>query len=254
MTKTLISVCCLCGSNPTCENSHIIAKFVGRSVKSDTKSIRFTALNGTNGVSQDTLKLKFLCKNCEDIFSIIEDKFARQWFYPYKHGTSSRQQYEVAVNFYMSTAWRVLRYLLETKAIPLFLDDANATELALRNHLHLGHAAPLRNSYLFLASDFFSDQGAPPQEYLTYTIGFGNVVFQEETFLGYMPARPTIMSVIGPFIHFLELQEPKSVINAKKSEWDNYLLSPGKIIAPAASPPTEVTAYLRRFVLEMVKS
>jgi hypothetical protein len=249
MIKTLISICRLCGSNPTLEKSHIIAKFVGRSVKSNTKSIRFSALNEKNGISQDTLKLKFLCEDCEDKFAIIEDKFARQWFYRYGHGTRSQQQDEVALIFYISTAWRVLRYLLEKKSIPIFLDDANATELALRNHLHMGNPAPLRNSYLFLASDFISILGAPPQEYLTYTVGFGNVVFQEEGLLGSIPVRPTIMSVIGPFIHFLELQAPRSVINAKQSEWDTYLLNPGKVMAPAAPPPSEVTAYLRRFVL-----
>ncbi len=236
-------LCRLCRLRPTDEDSHILPKFVGRKAKKAGKN-RLIPLTGPEQFVQDTTKLPFLCTVCEDEFGrALETPFARIWFHRYPNFAQDQKPSERAVRFYNSVAWRVLRYLMDKGALPeQAMVDARATESSLRDHLHNGGPPPSLNAYLFYASDFDGIEGAAPQELLEVAAGFSIVVFTV------LPLRSAIVSLIGPFVHVLEMQSRGTVLDASAEGWEDFRLIAGTSRSPSHPPPATVTRYLKRIL------
>jgi hypothetical protein len=103
----LPSSCLLCSEGKLEEFGHILPKFVMRWLKRASKKNEFY-LNNTKQKVPDTLALKILCKNCEDLFSKYEKSFTDQHFK--KH---YRKELPAAINddiyfFALSIAWRIM--------------------------------------------------------------------------------------------------------------------------------------------------
>ncbi|MBO9858831.1 hypothetical protein [Xanthomonas sp. A1809] len=244
---TPTDLCRLCGLHPTAEKSHIIPAFVGRRAKAAGKN-RLVTLRGRRVFAQDTLKLPFLCESCEDLFGDLEGPFSRTWFssYPNVPGSSPDAS---TVRFYLSVAWRVLRYLLEKNKIPhLYVEDARSTEHFMRTYLNSADMHPPEfNSYIFFASDFDGLPEAPPQELLCLAAGFGMVLFEEGDAHFFSSKMPAIVSLIGPFIHVLELQTAAAHEDRNWGDWSNFRLIAGKQ-APRGTPPFQLTRWLAKLL------
>lgn len=247
--NTPVKPCRLCGINPPIENSHILPRFVGKKAKKATGSQRLLTLTGKEKFQQDTLKLPFLCKQCEQRFGVLETQFANQWFHCYPNHPPSEEIKEKVIRFYNSVAWRCLRFLMEKNAIPtISAQDAEDTERFLRHHLHNETPAPPWNGYLFYASDFENVPGAPPQELMRYAGGFAMVLFVNRTFLFEEPNRPAIISVIGPFIYVFELQPSEAIENSDPEQWEGYRIGAGLVRSPKGPPPQQLTKWLTRIL------
>ncbi|MFB5856495.1 hypothetical protein WAB97_011670 [Stenotrophomonas maltophilia] len=237
-------LCRLCRLRPTGEKSHIIPAFVGRRAKSVGKN-RLITLKGRRVFSQDTLKLPFLCAVCEDLFGDnLEGPFSKTWFGPYPELPTSPPDAST-VRFYLSVAWRVLRYLLDTNQIPTsYIEDALSTEHFMRRYLNSADMDPPEfNSYLFYASDFDGIQDAPPQELLSVAAGFGMALFDEDDAHFFSTKMPAIISVIGPFIHVLEMQPAGAHEDRNWGSWSNFRLIAGKP-SLRGTPPLQLTRWL----------
>ncbi|MCC4590268.1 hypothetical protein LL974_03855 [Xanthomonas campestris pv. cannae] len=245
-----IDLCRLCKIRPTKEDSHILPKFVGKKAKKVWRG-RLVALTGQRRIVQDTEKLPFLCEICEDIFGdLLESPFARDWFHLYPNIPVDQAPVDKTVRFYISVAWRVLRFLMDKNAIPeQSLEDAQVTELFFRDYLN-NEDAPLPpwNNYLFYASDFDGVSGAPPSDLMRYSAGFGMVLFVDREFIIDLPIRPAIISIIGPFIHVLELQPSEAIVNTKPEEWEGFRLVSGRVRSPRRAPPHQLTRWLTRIL------
>jgi len=240
--------CRLCGERPTSEKSHIIPDFVGRRAKAAGKN-RLITLKGRWVFAQDTLKLPFLCEVCEDRFgNKLEGPFSRTWFGPYPNIPSTPPD-ALAVRFYLSVSWRVLRYLIEDSQIPgAYIADAHATEAFMRRYLNSADRDPPEfNSYVLYASDFDGLLEAPQQELLRLTPGFGMVLFDEDYAHFLSTKMPTVVSLIGPFIHVLELQPAAAHPDRNWGNWSSFRLIAGQS-CPRGAPPAQLTRWLAKLL------
>jgi hypothetical protein len=61
---------------------------------------------------QDGLKIKLLCRACEQMFSQWETAFANKIFYPYVSGATAKVSYgDWLLKFCVSVSWRTLKYI-----------------------------------------------------------------------------------------------------------------------------------------------
>lgn len=110
-------VCTLCERYECKEDSHIIPAFVIRWLKqtSPTGYLRWTG--NPNLRKQDGPKPRFLCPNCEDMFSVWEDRFAKEIFYPiHKDGIIdiAFDYDDWLPKFCVSLSWRALKHGSDT--------------------------------------------------------------------------------------------------------------------------------------------
>lgn len=111
-----MDICRLCGKETELCNSHIIPKFIFDYIKnmSITGGIRMTT--NPNRRLEDGLKIKFLCKDCEEKFSKYEKYFKENVF----NKIIDKNDFTVDTNdnnirfFILSISWRVLKYTYET--------------------------------------------------------------------------------------------------------------------------------------------
>jgi hypothetical protein len=104
-----MSKCALCYEEAMLEKSHIIPKFVYRTMKknSPTGNIRLAAQ--PNRVIQDGDKQAMLCGGCEDLFNENETIFANKIFHPYHSNNLQEVEYGPWLNhFITSVNWRNL--------------------------------------------------------------------------------------------------------------------------------------------------
>ena len=109
---TTFGKCQFCEQTADLLDSHIIPSFVFSWLKksSATGFIRYG--KKMNVRQQDGLKLPFLCKKCEDLFSTWESSFAAEVFRPYHARAETRFDYGPwMAKFCVSMSWRTLAYL-----------------------------------------------------------------------------------------------------------------------------------------------
>jgi len=101
-------VCKLCGEEKTLVGSHLIPKFVFRWLKkSGGKYIR--KADNPNKRVEDGIKEYLFCNDCEQLFSKLEDKFARDLFYPYSNHQVKELKYDDdLLRFSISVLYRIL--------------------------------------------------------------------------------------------------------------------------------------------------
>ena len=101
--------CALCQAGGKLQVSHIIPSFVGNWLKESSATGFLRGAKNLNVRLQDTMKMPLLCLDCEKRFSIFENYFARQIFYPYQNlGIKKFSYNELLLKFIISIGWRVL--------------------------------------------------------------------------------------------------------------------------------------------------
>ncbi|MDA1802616.1 hypothetical protein [Bacillus cereus group sp. BY6-1LC] len=103
--------CALCKKESELKLSHIIPKFVFRTLKKDSFTGRFRAATEPNKALQDGKKEYMLCGECEGLFSSNETKFSNKIFIPFKeNGFKTPLKYDDNwLNFFITSVnWRVL--------------------------------------------------------------------------------------------------------------------------------------------------
>lgn len=136
-------LCKLCGINECSELSHIIPAFVIRWLKEISLTGHLRGSKKPNLRMLDGPKAHFLCNACEGKFSIWEDRFAREIFYPI-HRTGRYDLWlaydDWLAKFCVSLSWRTLAYgTLHTEAgLPYGHDPLIAPTLQIWREFLLG--------------------------------------------------------------------------------------------------------------------
>ena len=105
--------CALCLQEQPLQESHLIPKFVGKWLKEKGTGYLANAADGSNRV-QDLVKIKLLCKDCEQKFSQIENYFANNMFYPFVNDKIQEFDYDENLKpLIISMAWRCLQPIKE---------------------------------------------------------------------------------------------------------------------------------------------
>ncbi len=109
LTVDPIMLCRLCNANEAIENSHVIPRFVFRSIKSDSPTGFLRSRRTPNRREQDGDKQPLLCQDCEGKFSVAENEFARNIFIPFHEKDQDQFSYGPWLHYFLtSLAWRTL--------------------------------------------------------------------------------------------------------------------------------------------------
>lgn len=101
--------CALCQVNENLEESHIIPKFVFKSMKKNSPTGNIRSNREPNKKIQDGEKLKLLCSNCEDLLNIDETRFANIIYHKFQKDKLKEFEYdEWLERFIVSINWRIL--------------------------------------------------------------------------------------------------------------------------------------------------
>jgi hypothetical protein len=115
--------CKLCRKiEPLCE-SHILPAFAYRWLKNRSGKGHLRHTDNPNRRVQDGIKLKWLCKQCEGIFSGFETEFANRAFYPWTKDKKQIVYGDWMLKFCVSVSWRVLTYAYGRNADTLYTTD-----------------------------------------------------------------------------------------------------------------------------------
>lgn len=102
-------LCRLCGQNEAIQNSHVIPQFVFRAIKSDSPTGFFRNSQKPNKREQDGDKQPLLCLECENRFSVAENCFAQNVFFPFHENDQDHFSYGPWLHYFLtSLAWRTL--------------------------------------------------------------------------------------------------------------------------------------------------
>lgn len=113
MTETQVSVCSLCGDHSALQLSHVLPAFVYRRQRktSGTGYIRFG--EAPNRRVQDGIKIRLLCRMCEERLNRFETDFANNLFHPWNDNPRATiRYYDWFMKFCVSISWRVLVYFM----------------------------------------------------------------------------------------------------------------------------------------------
>ena len=124
--------CALCSESSHLQASHIVPGFVFDWLRNTSATGHFRFAEAPNLRVQDGLKPHMLCKDCEQLFSVWEKKFAEECFAPINSGLARNVAYGPwMLKFATSISWRVLRlftasgYLSDfPRHIATLVDDA----------------------------------------------------------------------------------------------------------------------------------
>ncbi len=108
--------CRLCKKRIMLEESHIIPKFIAKWLKKTSATDYLRFMDTPNIRRQDLVKIKLLCKACEDLFSDEESYFAEKIFHPYMNRKSHNYNFSYnhqLIRFCSSISWRAIVYLTE---------------------------------------------------------------------------------------------------------------------------------------------
>nr|WP_298165253.1 hypothetical protein [uncultured Pseudomonas sp.] len=132
--------CKLCGNQAELRLSHLIPKFIGKWLKETSATGYLRDSRNINKRSQDILKEKWLCHDCEQLFSGWEKSFAEIIFKPHMNNPSTRCNYSSWMSkFCTSMSWRSLSYMTwgndEEPVVKAHKAEWAATEAALKDYL-----------------------------------------------------------------------------------------------------------------------
>lgn len=101
--------CALCRKEAELEESHIIPKFVFKSLKKHSPTGNMRMAVEPNKKVQDGDKLNLLCGSCEDLFNNDETLFASNVYHKFQQGTLKEFEYDSWLErFIVSVNWRNL--------------------------------------------------------------------------------------------------------------------------------------------------
>ncbi len=100
--------CILCLKDKPISKSHIIPKFVSDWIKETSATGLLRSGWNPNKRVQDTIKNPLLCIDCEKEFSVFENYFAKNIFYPFHRGEKNFTYNDTLRKFILSICWRTL--------------------------------------------------------------------------------------------------------------------------------------------------
>ncbi len=133
--------CALCGIEAELEESHIIPKFVYKTMKKNSPTGNMRMVSEPNKKVQDGYKMKLLCGKCEDLFNVDETLFANIIYHKFQKGTLTNFEYdEWLERFIVSVNWRglyldILGFVKEQNINAKELEYLIACEKKLREYL-----------------------------------------------------------------------------------------------------------------------
>jgi hypothetical protein len=133
----MIGTCRLCERARPLRLSHISPKFVYRFQRATSPTTIRSHLT-PNRAAQDSRKLRFLCEECETLFSAWESQFARRIYAPYQSGELQDVVYGPwLMKFAVSVSWRAIKATLEAgdRLPDELVDQVSRAERAWRDFL-----------------------------------------------------------------------------------------------------------------------
>lgn len=105
----LQSTCNLCKETKVLKSSHLIPKFVGEWIKETSVTKKMRSAQSINKRIQDIKRVKLLCEECEQSFSIVEKYFSETLFKPFLNKDTPIINYDKNLSrFILSLLWRML--------------------------------------------------------------------------------------------------------------------------------------------------
>jgi hypothetical protein len=116
--------CCrLCTQETELVESHIIPSFVYGWLKESSVTGHLRFGETVNKRVQDGMKTYFLCRNCDNLFGVWENKFAREIFVPLHKDRTMNTYGPWLLKFSVSISWRILTYFKESLDLNHFSED-----------------------------------------------------------------------------------------------------------------------------------
>ncbi len=161
-------VCALCEQPKILRESHLIPKFVFRWLK-QTGGEHIRKADNPNKRVNDGLKPELLCHDCEQKFGKLEDKFAREIFYPYVNKGEQNFEYDnYLFQFAVSVLWRVAIYSLPRASLHhKSLIESTLTDW--RGFLNGEKQLPnTKRIHIFFTTDRLKQNTQPVERFLNY--------------------------------------------------------------------------------------
>jgi len=133
--------CALCRKEAELEVSHIIPKFVFRTLKKNSPTGNMRLTSEPNRKVQDGDKQRLLCGECEDLFNQDETTFANTIYHEFQAGTLTEFEYSTWLNrFIISVNWRnlyldIVGFVSEGNLEPYKLEVLIQAEKVMREYL-----------------------------------------------------------------------------------------------------------------------
>jgi len=203
MTNT--KTCRLCDKEKTLKESHIIPKFVFRWLK-QTGGTFIRKADNPNKRVEDGIKEYLLCNDCEQSFSKLEDKFARDIFYPYSNKNIQTIKYDNdLVKFSISVFYRLLLFNLNKNQVFKEIHSLELTQALYEWKDFLYHEKELKKFnkiHIFFTSEELTKNVLPTNRFLNYyTRGIdGTIVSSNKSCIVY--AKMARIILIGEIKEF----------------------------------------------------
>lgn len=243
-----LSICQLCAKKPTGEKSHIIPRLVSKAIARECGGHRLRSTENPNKIEQDTLKIHFLCKNCEDAFEKHETAFAIKLKEYLKNPNSDLQITEHTYRLLLSSVWRAAKFMALTnppeQVSHLVLPEFNWREYLLSKRSDVAKFS----LYLFREKDLKDDEiksaRALTHTILRYSIGFGVNGFYEKGF-----TRQAVMVKLGPLVVCGLMRDLENSNTTEVEQWEKFKITPGlNIYHPSRDLPKSVIAGIDSFI------
>jgi len=219
--KEVFGVCKLCEKEKKLSESHIIPKFVFRWLKrTGGKFIR--KADNPNKREEDGIKYYLLCNDCEQLFSKLEDKFARDIFYPYSDKKIDTFVYDSdLLKFSISVLYRILLINLNESTT---FNELHSRELKQacdewNKFLFYNKEIKIFNKiYIFFTSDTLNKKILPIERFLNYYArGIdGTIASSNKSCIVY--AKMARIILIGAIKGFDDSEMKNTLINSSGGE------------------------------------
>jgi len=219
--KEVFGVCKLCEKEKKLSESHIIPKFVFRWLKrTGGKFIR--KADNPNKREEDGIKYYLLCNDCEQLFSKLEDKFARDIFYPYSDKKIDTFVYDSdLLKFSISVLYRILLINLNESTT---FNELHSRELKQacdewNKFLFYNKEIKIFNKiYIFFTSDTLNKKILPIERFLNYYArGIdGTIASSNKSCIVY--AKMARIILIGAIKGFDDTEMKNTLINSSGGE------------------------------------
>jgi hypothetical protein len=110
LIREMIGICAFCARETILRESHVLPAFAYRWLRGRSGTGHMRHSDNPNRRVQDGLKQRWLCDDCEGLFSKDETAFATNAFYPWNDGTLHIQYQAWLLRFCVSVSWRVLKF------------------------------------------------------------------------------------------------------------------------------------------------
>lgn len=221
-----LKTCQLCGEEETGEISHIIPRLVSKALAKES-GYRLRNTEDPNKIVQDTLKLPFLGKQCEDLFEKYETTFAKKFQSYLKKPDAPLEIDEQSFRLLLSVCWRVAKYLIQANQdSPDQIVHLIKPERVWRRFLlnETDSIDPF-HIYLFLDRDFneveIKESKSLTVTHLRYEMGIGVNGYYGDKF-----TRQAVQAKLGPFIICGHMRDLVIDSSAEAQQWQAFIVKP----------------------------